>query len=80
MVPARALDVDWELGALSAALETARGYPYLLQSIGKHVWDNARQDLIDTDDVEVGLMAAREEVMMGCIGHAGSAPPQPSGT
>lgn len=62
VVPVRDLAVDWEPGALSTALETARGYPYFLQAIGKHVWDNARQDPIDADDVEVGLMAAREEV------------------
>jgi hypothetical protein len=62
VVPARDLAVHWEPGALSAALETARGYPYFLQAIGKHVWDNARQDPIDADDVEVGLLAAREEV------------------
>ncbi|MDA8063584.1 MAG: hypothetical protein M0T80_14355 [Actinomycetota bacterium] len=40
----------------------ADSYPYFLQAIGKHVWDTARQDPIDADDVEVGLMAAREEV------------------
>jgi len=62
VVPARDLAVGWEPVALSAALETARGYPYFLQAIGKHVWDNAIQDPIDADDVEVGLLAAREEV------------------
>lgn len=62
VVPARDLAVHWESGALAAALKTARGYPYFLQAIGKHVWDNARGDPIDADDVEVGLLAAQEEV------------------
>lgn len=61
-VPARDLDVHWEPRALSLALEAARGYPYFLQAIGKHVWDNARGDPINEDDVEVGLRSAREEV------------------
>ncbi len=65
VVPASDLAVRWEPGALSVALETARGYPYFLQAIGKHVWDNARQDPIDADDVEVGLQAAQEEVNDG---------------
>jgi hypothetical protein len=62
VIPANELGVEWEQDALSSALETARGYPYFLQAIGKHVWDNARQNPIDGDDVEVGLRAARREV------------------
>jgi hypothetical protein len=62
VIPANELGVEWEQDALSSALETARGYPYFLQAIGKHVWDNARQNPIDGDDVEVGLRAARKEV------------------
>jgi len=55
LVPARDLHVRWEAGTLSLAVDAARGSPYFLQAIGKHVWDNARRDPIDTDDVEVGL-------------------------
>jgi len=62
VVPARDLDVEWDPDALEAALDVARGYPYFLQAIGKHVWDAARTDVIDADDVEVGLEAARQEV------------------
>jgi hypothetical protein len=62
VVPANELGVEWEQDALSSALDTAGGYPYFLQAIGKHVWDNARQNPIDGDDVEVGLRAARREV------------------
>lgn len=62
IVPAQERGVDWDPDGLAAALETAGGYPYFLQSIGKHVWDNARTSPISTDDVEVGLVEARREV------------------
>jgi hypothetical protein len=61
-VPARERGVDWEGAGLLSALSTAGGYPYFLQSIGKHVWDNARRSPISTEDVEIGLGEARREV------------------
>lgn len=61
-VPARNLGVAWQSDGLAAALATARGYPYFLQSIGKHVWDNARGTPIVAVDVELGLADARREV------------------
>ena len=62
VLPSRQLDVDWDDEALSLALETARGYPYFLQAVGKHVWDNARRSPIDPDDVGLGLIEAQREV------------------
>ncbi|MDA8317347.1 MAG: ATP-binding protein [Actinomycetota bacterium] len=62
VVPARDLEVEWNPDALETALDVARGYPYFLQAIGKHVWDAARTNVIDAEDVEVGLEAARQEV------------------
>ncbi len=62
VVPAQDLGVGWDPDALSTALDAARGYPYFLQAIGKHVWDAARTAMIDDDDVEVGIEAARREV------------------
>lgn len=62
VVPARDLEVRWRTDALELALDAARGYPYFLQAIGKHVWDAARTNTIDADDVGVGLEAARQEV------------------
>lgn len=62
VVPARQRAVDWAPDGLTAAIATAQGYPYFLQSIGKHVWDNARRSPIDVEAVEVGLTQARREV------------------
>lgn len=61
-VPAQGRGVLWDEDGLSAALSTAGGYPYFLQSIGKHVWDNARTSPISAEDVEIGLHEARREV------------------
>ena len=62
IVPARNLQVTWSPDALASAVAAARGYPYFLQSIGKHVWDNARTSPIGTEDVTLGLAEARREV------------------
>lgn len=40
-VPAKALGVEWAPGALDAAIETASGYPYLVQLIGEAAWVEA---------------------------------------
>ena len=61
-VPARERGVEWIPEGLASAVDTAGGYPYFIQAIGKHVWDNARTSPISLDDVEVGLAAARQEV------------------
>jgi hypothetical protein len=61
-IPTRALGVDWDEAALATAAEAAGGYPYFLQAIGKHVWDNAISSPISADDVGVGLHDARREV------------------
>jgi len=62
ILPVRQRGVEWDDDALAAATGASHGYPYFLQSVGKHVWDNARTSPIAVDDVEVGLAAARQEV------------------
>ncbi len=62
VVPAREHGVEWEREGLAAAVDAAGGYPYFLQAVGKHVWDNARTTPITEEDVEVGLVEARREV------------------
>lgn len=61
-VPATERGVEWDDESLVAATTSAGGYPYFIQAIGKHVWDNARSSPIGLDDVQVGLAAARREV------------------
>jgi hypothetical protein len=60
--PAVRLGVEWSPDGLALALDAAQGYPYFLQAMGKHVWDNARTSPISTEDVRVGLHDARREV------------------
>jgi hypothetical protein len=61
-IPTRALGVDWDDTALAMSADVAGGYPYFLQAIGKHVWDNAINSPISADDVGVGMRDARREV------------------
>lgn len=61
-VPSQDKGVVWSPDGLTTAVDTAGGYPYFIQAIGKHVWDNARTSPISVEDVEVGLVAARREV------------------
>jgi hypothetical protein len=62
VIPARERGVVWASDALTASLAAAQGYPYFLQAVGKHVWDNARRSPIEVEDAEVGLVEARHEV------------------
>jgi hypothetical protein len=57
--------VIWDDDAVGAALAVARGYPYFLQSIGKHVWDAAPGSPVTLEDVEVGATYARREMDEG---------------
>ncbi len=61
-VPAQKRGVLWDEAAVLTAVRTAGGYPDFIQSIGKHVWDNARSSPILVEDVDIGLVEARREV------------------
>lgn len=56
---------SWDEDALHAALDLAHGYPYFVQSIGRHVWDLAPGPIIRDEDVTAGGRLAREEVDAG---------------
>ena len=60
--PALVKEVHWSPDGLEIAVQTAQGYPYFLQAVGKHVWDNASRSPISVEDVQIGLVAARREV------------------
>lgn len=62
IVPTSELGVEWEPGALQQATAAAKGYPYFLQAVGKHVWDYARTSPISGEDVAAGLREAQREV------------------
>jgi len=62
VVPAKQREIEWTPQGLAAATAAGGGYPYFLQAIGKHVWDNARRSPITLDDVDIGLADARREV------------------
>ena len=63
--PAADLGVEWADGALALARETASGYPYFLQALGKHVWDAAVTTPISAEDAAVGAASAQSEVEQG---------------
>lgn len=63
--PAFERDATWEEDALDLAIDMARGYPYFVQAIGKHVWDIAPGPRIQVEDVEAGGALARDEIDAG---------------
>ena len=62
VIPSAGGGATWDSSGLDVAVATAGGYPYFIQAIGKHVWDNARSTQIGPEDVEVGLAEAQREV------------------
>ncbi len=65
VAPAAKRGVGWTEEGINLALAEAGGYPYFLQAIGKHVWDQAANNPISADDVRAGLSTARAEVDAG---------------
>lgn len=63
--PCRAHAVHWDDGALQEAVRRASGYPYFVQSIGKHVWDLAAGPEIRLQDVLDGVQLAQQEIDAG---------------
>ena len=57
--PARAQGVAFADDALELALEWTAGYPFYIQQIGKHAWNQATASPITRPDVEEGLPAAQ---------------------
>jgi hypothetical protein len=57
--PARAQDVDYAKDALALALEWTAGYPFYIQQLGKHAWNNASASPITRSNVKEALPAAQ---------------------
>ena len=61
--PAAQLGVAFEPGALDQLVDLAAGYPFFIQSYGKHVWDIADDSPIASDDVELSAPRAYRELI-----------------
>jgi hypothetical protein len=57
--PARAQGVSYGDDAVELALEWTEGYPFYIQQIGKHAWNQAADSPITRADVEEALPAAQ---------------------
>ena len=57
-----------EATLVRSAATASRGYPYLIQLIGYHIWNRAHGERIDADSVERGIDDARER--LGVLVHA----------
>ncbi len=56
--PAAALGVAFEPEAVHMLWEATRGYPYFLQTWGKHAWEAAQRSPITTEDVRMASQTA----------------------
>jgi hypothetical protein len=61
--PAAELGVGFEATALDALVEVSGGYPFFIQSYGKHVWDVADDSPVAMDDVELARPRANRELV-----------------
>jgi hypothetical protein len=57
--PARAQGVAYDDDAVELALEWTQGYPFYIQQLGKHAWNQAADSPITRTDVEEALPAAQ---------------------
>lgn len=58
--PATNLGVSFDDDALDLLLAASQGYPYFLQTYGKHVWDLAPERRIDYETVKAGIEAGND--------------------
>lgn len=61
--PAEALGVEFTGSALDQLVAASGGYPFFIQSYGKHVWDLADDSPIAVDDVELSAPRAYRELV-----------------
>ena len=63
--PARAQGVDYEDDAVELALEWTQGYPFYIQQIGKHAWNQAAAPITraDVDEASPAAQAALDRAI-----------------
>jgi hypothetical protein len=59
IAPAERQSIEFEAGAVAAALEWTAGYPFFLQQLGKHAWNRAAGPNITEDDIRSAIPAAQ---------------------
>jgi cytochrome c553 len=65
-VPAQEQGVQWRKNALELAVAESGGYPFFLQTVGRHTWDAAvGPDYITLEDARVGAALAGEQLDRG---------------
>ena len=57
--PARQQQVEYDEGAIAAALSWTGGYPFYIQQLGKHAWNLADTSPITKRDVDAAMPAAQ---------------------
>lgn len=63
VLPVEPLDVAYDDDALEALVEVSGGYPFFIQSYGKHVWNLADDSPIALDDVRLAEPRAYQELV-----------------
>ena len=64
-VPARVRGVEWTEDALADAADFSHGYPYFIQTLGKHAWNAATDRRVTAEDVSIARDRARADVDSG---------------
>lgn len=65
VIPARDRGVEWTPDALDVAADFSHGYPYCIQTLGKHAWNASANASITAEDVAVALDCARSDIDTG---------------
>ncbi len=67
--PVRQTGAEFDRAALDLLVDTAAGYPYIVQVLGSHVWDAAGQsETITLRHAKAGIVAAYEQLDRGLYG------------
>ena len=67
--PALRAGIRIEMAALDLMVDTASGYPYMVQMVGRHVWDTAGDtDVITLAHAKAGIVTAYDHLDRGLYG------------
>ena len=65
-VPVTALGLDWDASALAMVVAASEGYPFFLQTFGRHTWDaSPGPTRLTDDDAAVGVALGVEQLDRG---------------